>query len=98
MDLGTNWSISLALREHHTLVTSGVYRSIRHPMYTAIFLTSVGQLLVTSNWLAGPFQLCVFTLMFFLRLGPEERMMREKFGSQYEAYMRASKRLIPGIW
>ena len=38
-DLGTNWSVTLELREQHQLVTSGVYRTVRHPMYvvTAVF-------------------------------------------------------------
>ena len=97
-DLSTNWSISLDIRENHTLITSGVYRSIRHPMYAAIFLQAMGQALFVPNWIAGPFYLCAFVLMFFLRVGPEERMMLERFGSDYETYMQASKRLIPGIW
>ena len=32
------------------------------------------------------------------RVGPEERMMLEEFGKDYEAYMERSKRLVPGIW
>jgi protein-S-isoprenylcysteine O-methyltransferase Ste14 len=32
-DLGHNWSVSLDLRERHTLVTTGVYALVRHPMY-----------------------------------------------------------------
>jgi protein-S-isoprenylcysteine O-methyltransferase Ste14 len=39
-----------------------------------------------------------FVLMFALRAGPEERMMLERFGSDYESYMNSSKRLIPGVW
>jgi hypothetical protein len=30
--------------------------------------------------------------------GPEERMILERFGSEYEIYMRSSKRLIPRVW
>ena len=32
-DLGANWSLTLELREKHQLVTHGVYRLVRHPMY-----------------------------------------------------------------
>jgi protein-S-isoprenylcysteine O-methyltransferase Ste14 len=71
VDLSTNWSISLDIRENHTLVTTGVYRSIRHPMYTAIFLQAIGQALFVPNWVAGPFELFAFALMFALRIGPE---------------------------
>jgi protein-S-isoprenylcysteine O-methyltransferase Ste14 len=52
-DLGANWSITLEVREKHTLVTQGVYRRIRHPMYTALLLYSVGQALVLPNYVAG---------------------------------------------
>lgn len=97
-DLSTNWSISLDIRENHSLVTSGVYRRIRHPMYAAIFLMAAGQALAVPNWLAGPLYLCAFVLLFALRVGPEERMMLERFGGEYETYMQVSQRLIPGIW
>ncbi len=97
-DLGTNWSNSLELRENHRLVTSGIYRSVRHPMYTAIFVYALAQALLLANWVAGPGCLVVFTLMFGSRLHAEERMMFEKFGQQYEDYVVRTKRLIPGVW
>ncbi len=37
-------------------------------------------------------------LLFAFRLRPEERMMVEEFGKDYEAYKATTKRLIPGIW
>ena len=97
-DLGTNWSITLEVREKHQLVTHGIYRRVRHPMYMALFLYSVGQALALPNWVAGPSYLVAFGLLFALRLGPEERMMREEFGADYDAYVARTKRLVPGIW
>jgi protein-S-isoprenylcysteine O-methyltransferase Ste14 len=97
-DLGPNWSVSLEVRHGHTLVTSGVYAHIRHPMYAAFFAQATAQCLLLSNWIAGPAYLAAFTLMFGLRLGPEERMMRDTFGRIYEQYASRTKRLIPGLW
>ena len=97
-DLGTNWSITLQIRERHQLVTHGVYRWSRHPMYLALLLIATGQALALPNWLAGPAYLVAMLLLVSLRLGPEERMMREEFGKDYEAYAAATKRLIPGVW
>ena len=97
-DLGPNWSITLEVRENHRLVTRGIYRHVRHPMYLAILLYSLGQALALPNWLAGPAYGVAFTLLFALRVGPEERMMREEFGQDYEAYMARTKRLVPGVW
>lgn len=48
-DLGRNWSPSLQIREGHTLVTHGVYRSIRHPMYAAMWLWGMAQTLLLQN-------------------------------------------------
>ena len=97
-DLGTNWSITLEVREKHQLVTHGVYRRVRHPMYLALLIYSAGQALVLPNWLAGPSYGVAMILLFAFRLGPEERMMLEEFGKDYEAYMATTKRLVPGVW
>ena len=97
-DLGTNWSITLEVRDQHQLITQGVYRRIRHPMYTAFFLYSIGQALVIPNWVVGPSYLVPFTILFACRVASEERMMVEQFGDEYTAYVTRSKRLVPGIW
>jgi protein-S-isoprenylcysteine O-methyltransferase Ste14 len=97
-DLGTNWSITLEVREQHQLVTHGIYRWVRHPMYLALLIYSAGQALVIPNWLVGPSYGVAMVLLIALRMGREERMMHEQFGKEYEAYQATTKRLIPGIW
>jgi len=97
-DLGTNWSITLEVREKHQLVTHGVYCWVRHPMYLALLIYSAGQALVLPNWLVGPSYGVAMVLLFALRVRREERMMLEEFGKDYEAYMATSKRLVPGVW
>jgi protein-S-isoprenylcysteine O-methyltransferase Ste14 len=97
-DLGRNWSVTLQIREGHALVTDGVYRYLRHPMYLALFLYSIGQMLALPNWFAGPSYLVSFGILFALRLHAEEKMMLEEFGDRYLAYIARTKRLIPGVW
>ncbi len=97
-DLGTNWSITLQVRENHRLVVDGVYRRIRHPMYAALFLYSIGQTLVLPNWVAGPSYLVTFGILFALRVHAEEDLMLEEFGADYAAYMARTQRLMPGVW
>jgi protein-S-isoprenylcysteine O-methyltransferase Ste14 len=97
-DLGTNWSITLEVREQHRLITHGVYRRIRHPMYLALALYAAGQALVIPNWVAGPANLSAFAILFALRVRAEERMMGEVFGHEYAVYSARTKRLIPGVW
>ena len=97
-DLGTYWSVTLELRENHQLVTQGIYRHVRHPMYSALFLYSIGQALILPNWIAGPSYFVAFAILFALRIGAEERMMLETFGQEYASYMARTKLLVPGIW
>lgn len=94
-DLGKNWSVSLEIREEHTLVTGGIYRKIRHPMYTAIWLWVIGQALILPNYLAGFSGIITFGLLYFLRVGKEEEMMIQQFGKAYEVYKNSTNRLIP---
>jgi len=98
VDLGTNWSVTLELRESHRLVTEGVYRRVRHPMYSAFLLYAIGQTIVIPNWAVGPSYLVTMALLVALRLGPEEKLMRDHFKAEYDAYVSRTKRLIPGVW
>lgn len=97
-DLGTNWSITLEVREQHTLVTHGVYSHLRHPMYTALLLFAAGQWLVVPNWIVAPSYFVALFLIVVFRIVPEERLMLDRFGDEYRAYAARSKRLIPGVW
>jgi protein-S-isoprenylcysteine O-methyltransferase Ste14 len=97
VDLGRNWSITLQVREQHVLVKTGVYRLIRHPMYTSFFLLGFAQMLLLPNWLAGLAGVAGAGILFAFRVLREERMMLESFGEEYRAYMTQTKRIIPWI-
>ncbi|MEM8579691.1 MAG: protein-S-isoprenylcysteine O-methyltransferase [Pseudomonadota bacterium] len=96
-DLGQNWSVTLELREGHTLTVSGIYRHIRHPMYAGIWLLVLMQPLLLHNWIAGPTAILCFGLLYALRAPKEEAMMLEEFGAEYQEYISRTKRLIPGL-
>ena len=94
-DLGPNWSVSLEVRENHELVTHGIYRTIRHPMYASIWLWCFAQAMLLQNRLAGWFALLTFSVMYFLRTPREEELMCETFGEEYRKYMRQTGRMFP---
>jgi protein-S-isoprenylcysteine O-methyltransferase Ste14 len=96
-DLGRNWSPSLQLREGHQLVTGGVYRSIRHPMYASQWLWSTAQALLLQNWIAGWAGLVLFLPLYLSRVPREERMMLDRFGGAYRAYMDRTGRVVPRL-
>jgi len=97
-DLGQNWSVSLDLRERHTLVTTGVYSLVRHPMYAGFWLMALGQALLLPNWIAGPAGLLGFGVLFFGRVKREEEMMISAFGDDYRDYMRRTARVVPWVY
>jgi protein-S-isoprenylcysteine O-methyltransferase Ste14 len=97
-DLGRNWSVSLDLRERHTLVTTGIYATVRHPMYAGFWLMALAQVLLLPNWVAGPSGLVGFGVLFFGRVRREEEMMILAFGDEYRAYMRRTARVVPWLY
>jgi protein-S-isoprenylcysteine O-methyltransferase Ste14 len=98
VDLGRNWSISLEVREQHALVRTGIYRLIRHPMYSSFLLLGLAQLLLLANWFAGLAGVVGAGTLFALRVRREEQMMRESFGDEYRSYMTQTKRIVPWVF
>ncbi len=94
-DLGLNWSPTLEMRAEHTLVTKGVYKKVRHPMYTSIWILVIAQALLLNNYVAGLSGLLFFGVLYFLRVAKEEQMMLQQFGDQYQDYMQVTGRLMP---
>jgi protein-S-isoprenylcysteine O-methyltransferase Ste14 len=94
-DLGRNWTPGLAFRERHVLVTEGVFRHIRHPMYAAHLLWAISQILLLHNWIAGFSYLAFIVPRYFVRVRNEEKMLLERFGEQYSEYMKTTGRLVP---
>jgi protein-S-isoprenylcysteine O-methyltransferase Ste14 len=97
-DLGRQWSASLEIREKHQIVRAGVYRLIRHPMYASFWLWALAQAFLLPNAVAALSGLVAVAILFFARIGFEERMLTEAFGEDYRVYMRETKRIIPGIY
>lgn len=93
--LERNWSDSVQLRQGHQLVTSGIYRHIRHPMYTSGWLLGIAQALLLWNWVVAVAGLGSFALLYFIRVRHEEQMMLDQFGEAYRAYMNGTGRIVP---
>jgi protein-S-isoprenylcysteine O-methyltransferase Ste14 len=96
-DLGRNWSPTLEIRADHKLVVHGIYRHIRHPMYSSLWLLVTAQAMILPNYIAGFSGLLPFSALYFLRVAREERMMIEEFGSEYERYLQKTGRLFPRL-
>ncbi|MFC1871848.1 protein-S-isoprenylcysteine O-methyltransferase [Chloroflexota bacterium] len=96
-DLGRNWSVTTEVKERQALVTEGVFRHLRHPMYAAHLLWGIAQLLLIPNWIAGFAGLVVFIPLYLLRVRREEKVMLDQFGEEYRRYMNRTGRVIPRL-
>jgi protein-S-isoprenylcysteine O-methyltransferase Ste14 len=94
--LGENFSPFLQLREQHTLVVSGPYTWVRHPMYTGFVLNIIAWFLLSANWLLGLVWLA-FGAIVTLQVRAEEALLVEKFGDQYQHYMKSTGRFLPHL-
>jgi protein-S-isoprenylcysteine O-methyltransferase Ste14 len=97
-DLGRNWSATLQIMRKHSLVTDGIYRYIRHPMYAAHLFWAIAQGLLLENWLAGWILLVTFIPLYLVRAPEEEKMMLEQFGQEYRLYISRTGGIIPRLW
>lgn len=93
--LGRNWSVTLRVREEHALITGGVYRFVRHPMYTAFWMWALAQALTLQNWAVGPAGIIGFGTLYAFRVAREEALMRETFGAAWDDYAARTPRLVP---
>ena len=94
--LDMNWSTNLKIQKQHRLVTSGPYRVMRHPIYTAMIFWSLGLAVFTANLLFAPIAV-VAILWIPPRISKEEKMMIGQFGDEYLGYMRTTGKYLPKI-
>lgn len=95
--LGRNFSPTLHLREGHTLVTTGPYRWVRHPMYSVFYMMMTSFFLLSANWFIGLLFIGGVTAVLISRVGREEATMIEQFGDEYRAYLQCTGRFLPRL-
>jgi protein-S-isoprenylcysteine O-methyltransferase Ste14 len=96
--LGRYWSVTLEVKQQHVLMTGGIYRLVRHPMYAAFWLWALAQAVLLPNAIGGPSGLVGFGILYFFRVRKEELLMLETFGDEYRAYMQRTWRIIPRVY
>lgn len=94
--LGRNWSASVVVKEDHTLVRSGPYARVRHPIYSGLLLAFFGMAVAIGEW-RGLLAVALAFLALTWKSREEERRMRETF-PEYEPYRRETAAIIPFVY
>jgi protein-S-isoprenylcysteine O-methyltransferase Ste14 len=95
--LGKQWSAELEIQPGHQLIINGIYRWIRHPMYTGFLVFGLGLLLLFANILGCAYFPAV-AIMIYFRLPSEEALLIDEFGEEYVEYRKTTSALIPGLY
>ena len=94
--LGTNITDTVVTRRHHTLVTNGPYRFVRHPFYVAAALAYLANALATANWFLALTGGLAMTLLVVRTTTEEEHLVR-RFRDDYLRYMKQTGRFLPRL-
>lgn len=92
--LGSFWTTSLKIADNHKLITDGIYKYMRHPMY----LVLIGMMIfysLCSCYLPIIIPSLIAIVTIYTRIGKEEKMLIQFFGDSYVEYMKNTNRLIP---
>jgi len=84
----------LAFEKTTQLVTSGIYKYIRHPLYSSLLLLAWGIFFKLPSLVSGGLVIAA-TFFLFATAKADETECIQFFGEQYEKYMRTTKRFIP---
>jgi protein-S-isoprenylcysteine O-methyltransferase Ste14 len=96
--LGRFFTATVAIHSDHRVISTGIYRRIRHPSYSGLLLAFLGLALAYGNWLSLIAIFVPITAAVLYRIRVEEASMVEGLGQEYLDYRRSTDCLIPGVY
>jgi protein-S-isoprenylcysteine O-methyltransferase Ste14 len=94
--IGSSITPTSATRRRPTLVTSGSYCWVRHPLYTVGSSMFVSFGMIADNWFIAMLGILTFIVMA-IRTPKEEANLIEKFGDEYREYIKHTGRFFPKL-
>lgn len=97
--LDVNWteSYEYQIKREHELISKGIYKYVRHPIYGGILIMVNGALI-----LAGSYTVILYFLIMFLIIKSyarrEEKLLTKHFGKKYLEYKKTTKKFIPFVY
>jgi len=96
--LGKEWSLTARVVTGHKLATKGPYNFVRHPIYTAMLGMLLANGIAFSYWPVLLVAIAVYLGGTLIRIRSEERLLRETFRAEFEAYAERVPALLPGLY
>ncbi len=97
MTLKQNWANQVTIYHHHTLVQSGVYRWVRHPLYASLIWMFIGGSLIYAGYFSLLSVFFIFVPMMYYRARQEERLLTSEF-SEYTDYKKQTGMFFPKLF
>jgi protein-S-isoprenylcysteine O-methyltransferase Ste14 len=88
---------TLVIIEDHLLITHGIYRFVRHPIYFGVLIAIMGAPVYAPS-LHGFLVLSLLIPIFLNRIRMEEELFTEEFGDDYRTYKETTRKLVPFIY
>jgi protein-S-isoprenylcysteine O-methyltransferase Ste14 len=96
--LGRLFQYQITIQPGHRVVTSGPYRYLRHPSYSAVALVLAGIALACDDVWSLVAAAALGGMGLAMRIRAEERQLTQALGAEYEHFSATRKRLVPGVW
>ena len=96
--LGKQWAVAARVVEDHRLITDGPYGIVRNPIYTGMLGMLIATGITVSQWWAILPACALFWVGTLVRVRVEERLLKDVFGTEFEAYAARVPSLIPGVY
>jgi protein-S-isoprenylcysteine O-methyltransferase Ste14 len=87
----------LAFEKTSTLVTTGIYHYIRHPLYSSLLFLTWGIFFKAPSWSGGLLAIAA-TLFLIATARADEAECIRFFGATYQAYMKRTKMFVPFVF
>ncbi|NTV47406.1 MAG: isoprenylcysteine carboxylmethyltransferase family protein [Chlorobiales bacterium] len=88
----------LTVKKDHALVTTGIYGVVRHPVYLSYLVLFFGTCLLLQSLWGAVLLLVAGGISFGNHIRVEEAMLEKKFGTEFLAYKKKTKKLIPFLY
>jgi protein-S-isoprenylcysteine O-methyltransferase Ste14 len=96
--IGKYGTSSVAIEDNHKLLTKGMYKYSRNPIYLGIILLLTGYGISLSSIISTIFLFIFLVVILLSRMKQEEQILEESFGKEYLEYKKKTKRFIPFIY